>query len=193
MLSALGDLLRYILAKPEPDLLGINAGERISTDFEEIALVALPEPPTGFPREEEGFTRDSSKEQALKTDPISDWHPRDIIVTCGNHGQTMFGKRIQRMQDLPADALPKFRTLSRCPDVLEIHLGRFTSKGRVAKKEYRIELKQPKEGMGIIHGKLRGPGRRGTEQQIEIKVTRNREGSTLAGVERLLETEQEPS
>lgn len=117
--------------------------------------------------------------------PVLD-HARDIPIS-GGDDQTMFGRKIQSMRDLPADARPLFELVSRSPEVLEINLGRFKTKGDRSAWSFALSLSEPREGMGVIHGKIRGPGNIGRRQEIEIRVTRGRETSTYLLLKKLLD------
>ena len=100
-------------------------------------------------------------------------HARDIRITSGEHN-TIFNKRIAEINDLPIEVQNIVRTISRCPDVLEIFLGRFFSQG-TNRPSFSIKIFSPQPGSGHIFGNLEGPGAICKKQKVDIRVTKGRE------------------
>jgi hypothetical protein len=173
VLPALAQVAAYLLELSGAELLNIPSGYRVQTAYENVSLEPLPQPPPGFPVEQESGR------------PILD-HPRDIPISGGDH-QTMFGRKIQSMRDLPAEVGPIFELVSRNPEVLKVHLGRFGTKGDRAATSFTLSLSHPREGMGVIHAKIHGPGRIGRWQEIEIRITRERETANYVLLKKLLD------
>jgi hypothetical protein len=187
LLPSLGVLCReFLLRAPEEDLLSMQDERQFSVGYEDVILTRKDDPPKGFLCRPEAIIQsrrgpelDAAVPHAAplkETTGLLD-HARDINVTAGHHN-TMFGRRIQKMSDLPADARKIFEDASRIPDVLEVFLGKFYSAGGKAKGGFYLTLTTPKENMGSIFCKLRGPGRIGGMQEVEIRVTKGWERQT---------------
>ncbi len=179
LLPSLGVLCReYLLNASEQELLALQPGCQFAVGYEDVVVIPSDQPPAGFlgdPADIASNISGHSSETQFKSGIIATGvvldHPRDINVTAGQHN-TMFDRKIQKMADLPPDARKIFEDASRIPDVLEVFLGRFHPKGGRSKGGYYLTLDKPKENMGSIFCKLRGPGKIGSLQEIEIRVTK---------------------
>ena len=192
LLPALGFLARdRLLHVPPGELFEIEEHETYITDYEDVVLTRsyrappdqfLGEPPA---REESLDLQDEELEQPAappREIPGPDEEcivlprPREIRITSRGHG-TMFGHQVNGIRDLPPDARRLFDEVSRVAEVLDIDLGRYTSRG--ASREFVLEYSVPRQsGDGIIDAKLRGPGRNGGTQWLRIRVSPDREWTT---------------
>jgi hypothetical protein len=185
LLPSLGVLCReYLLSASEEELLSLQAGREFAVGYEDVVVTQGNLPPAGFlgdpvvaAVESAGFKPETPLGSGLKKTAGMMDHPRDINVTAGQHN-TMFDRKIQKMSDLPPEVRKIFKDASRIPDMLEVFLGRFHSKGGRSKGGYYLTLERPKENMGFIFCKLRGPGKIGSMQEIEIRVTKGCEKET---------------
>ncbi len=195
-LPSLGELARTrLLTKAEKDIFDIEPGAPIYLDDHGmIAVTELPAPPDGMPKESlaayqqnpEKGERPTEKKSARAADepcaPLG--HARDIPITSGEHN-TIFGKRISAINDLPIEVQDIIRRISRCPDVLEIFLGRFFGQG-AHRRGFAIKIASPQADSGHIFGRLEGPGVIGRKQKVDIRVTKGREAVSYAMISSLL-------
>ena len=194
-LPSLGELARTrLLIKTEDEILAIEPGAPIYLDDHgRIVVTKLPTPPDGMPKE--SFTpaqQNPEKEDPKEKKPISVadesaaplGHARDIPITSGEHN-TIFGKRISAINDLPIEAQDIIRQISRCPDVLEIFLGQFFVQS-THRPKFNITIASPQPYSGHIFGKLEGPGAIGKKQKVDIRVTKGREATAFAMISGLL-------
>lgn len=183
-LPSLGELARTrLLTKTEDEILAIEPGVPIYLDDHgRIVVTILPTPPDGLPRESLASVQqnpDKEVPKVKKSTQIMDkssvllGHARDIRITSGEHN-TIFNKRIAEINDLPIEVQDIIRTISRCPDVLEIFLGQFFSQG-TNRPIFSIKISSPQPDSGHIFGKLEGPGAICRQQKVDIRVTRGRE------------------
>jgi len=195
-LPSLGELARTrLLSKTEKDILDIEPGAPIYLDDHGmIAVTELPTAPDGMPKESfapaqqnpEQAEGPKEKKSARSADepaaPLG--HARDIPITSGEHN-TIFGKRISAINDLPIEVQDIIRQISRCPDVLEIFLGQFFGQG-AHRRAFEITIASPQPDSGHIFGRLEGPGAIGRKQKVDIRVTKGREAVSYAIISNLL-------
>jgi hypothetical protein len=187
LLPSLGVLCRErLLRASEEDLLSIKDDRKYPAGYEDVILIRKDSPPVGFLGCSEAAIQASvlsasSAGVAYAEHPKEAMellsHPRDIRITAKEHN-TIFDRRIQKMSDLPREVRDIFENASRIPDVLEIFLGRFSSAGGRGRAGFSLSLAYPKENMGLIFGKLQGPGKIGGMQEVEIRVTKGWENQT---------------
>lgn len=196
LLPALGFLVRDRLLKiSAEELTGIENPKTYITDYEDIVLTPDPIPPPPFlsPSEEEPLP--SGEEPIHPPQPSNEphegcvvlQHSREIPITGGDH-ETIFGRPIHHIRDLPPEPRRLFDTVSRAAEVLSVHLGR-REPGRSS--IFSLDLVNYRQGQGYIDGRLRGPGTRGGVQRFRIRVTPGREQATYLAISRLLAGEVE--
>ena len=111
---------------------------------------------------------------------------REIPVTSDHH-DTIFGKQISGIRDVPREARRLLEAVSRASEVVGVRFAAFTSRG--ASREFALVLSRPTGGVGSIEGRLTGPAKIGGSQRIRIRVTPGRETVTYLVLERLLSGE----
>jgi len=194
-LPSLGELARTrLLTKTEDEILAIEPGVPIYLDDHgRIVVTILPTPPDGLPRESLASVQQNSDKEVpkvKKSAQIMDessallGHARDIRITSGEHN-TIFNKRIAEINDLPIEVQDIIRTISRCPDVLEIFFGQFFSQG-TNRPAFSIKISSPQTDSGHIFGNLDGPGAICRKQKIDIRVTKGREAIAYEMISGLL-------
>jgi cytoplasmic iron level regulating protein YaaA (DUF328/UPF0246 family) len=194
-LLSLGELARTrLLTKTEDEILAIDPRDPIYLDDHgRIVVTPLPIPPDGLPKESGAAVHmnleeeDSEDEAALGIlDGASGilGHARDIPITSGEHN-TIFDKRIAQIGDLPIEVQDIILPISRCPDVLEVFLGRFSSSGH-NRRVFTLKVSAPQLDSGHIFGKLEGPGAIGRRQEVDIRVTKGREAVAYTMISDLL-------
>jgi cytoplasmic iron level regulating protein YaaA (DUF328/UPF0246 family) len=194
-LPSLGELARTrLLTKTEDEILTIAPGAPIYLDDHgRIVVTKLPTPPDGIPKEPSASVQQNPEKEGPKEKRpthVSDesaaplGHARDIPTTSGEHN-TIFGKRISAINDMPIEAQDIIRQISRCPDVLEIFLGQFFGQG-AHRPKFKITIASPQPDSGHIFGKLEGPGAIGKKQKVDIRVTKGREAIAYAMISGLL-------
>ncbi len=194
-LPSLGELARTkLLTKTEDEILAIEPSAPIYLDDHgRIVMSKLPTPPDGLPKETAFSVHQNPEREGPKVKKptqIMDEsfallsHARDISITSGEHN-TIFNKRIAQINDLPIEVQEIIRSISRCPDVLEIFLGQFFSQG-TNQPNYSIKIFFPQPESGHIFGKLEGPGAICRKQKIDIRVTKGREAIAYEMISGLL-------
>jgi len=183
-LPSLGELARTILlSESEEKIAAIRPESSIYLDDHgRIYVTESATPPQGFPTESPNpvqgkahlvdLGEEPSAQVGLESSEFLDY-TRDIPVTSGEH-KTVFDRRIASINDLPTDVQGIFRSLSRCPDALEVFLGRFFRYGS-NRPEFILKLSTPQPGSGHIFCKLEGPGAIARKQNVDIRVTKGRE------------------
>ncbi len=193
-LPALGELARTeLLMGSEEDLLAMKAKSSIYlNDHGRIISSVSPKPADDLPRESFVPVQKRLKTEPSRNDapPITEVtpaildHARDISITSGEHN-TFFNKKIARINDLPVDVQEMVHSISRCPDVLEIFLGKFLSNGP-NRHNYVLKISVPQPDSGHIFATLEGPAAIGRRQNIDVRVTRGREAASYMVIVNLL-------
>jgi len=174
-LPTLGRLAKRLLTMGEMDLLTVPDGyDRISLLPDETVVLTRSEiPPDGFATEDNPPTdlaRGCMEEGRM-------WpEPRPIPVSSGGHG-TIFGRSIDKMEDLPTDALRLLQNVSRAKHITGVRFGRFTARGK-RPGDYHLKLLRPTPGTGLIRGDLHGGGQLGGIQRVAILVEPDHETPT---------------
>jgi len=173
-LPALGKLARHLLKMGEKDLLHLHRGYRWrpSPDGELVELTGTDTPPDEFAAEPDPSSS-VSQHGSGTLPPVR----ADLPMSKGKHINTIFGPcAIRNISDLPKGAQELFENLSRAEYVIGVRLGRFTVRGRRAKR-YQLKLQRPVRGAGVIKGYLQGPGKLagGGIQRVTVMVVRGRE------------------
>ncbi len=88
-MPALSDLLSTLLEYTEQDLLNISAGHRIPLAYEEIVLLATPEPPDGVPKADADIILGPSHEKSEAPPGVSSGVPK----VCGRFSMGYAGAR----------------------------------------------------------------------------------------------------
>ena len=200
LLPALGQLVGGTLASQSAEeLLAIDGARTYLTDYEDVVLSSEPEPPAPFLGESSTTATNAGSTRPPETrfsapEPLAQGaegcmvlaQGRDVRVTSGGHN-TIFGRPITAIRDIPPAARRLFETASRAAEVLDIRLGPFKTRG--GSRKFALVVAPPRFGDGTIDGKLTGPAEIGGSQQLRIRVTPGRENATYLALVRLLEDE----
>jgi hypothetical protein len=87
---------------------------------------------------------------------------------------------------LPAEPRNIIKELSRCPDVLEIFLGKRRKSGQGA-NAFKFRLLGTQKGSGYIEAKVEGSGQVCHTQEVRIRVTKGYEEEVLNVLRNLLD------
>jgi len=206
LLFALGELAReHLLFESEEVLKSIEPNEKKFLDKDTLIFTKEPFPPPGFPREEKMKPLENSavenqiEIQNSETQEMGDVsrteegkagilvldHSRDIRVTSKDHN-TIFEKKIKSLDDLPAELRNIIKVLSRCPDVLEIFLGKRKKSGQGA-NAFKFRLLGTQKGSGYIEAKVEGSGQVCHTQDVRIRVTKGHEEEVFNVLRNLLD------
>ena len=165
LLPALGWLARRTLASQSTEeLLAIDGARTFFTDYEDVVLTSEADPPAPFLGEASATatgagsaqlpdTRSSAAEPSVQdaTECVVLPQAREVRVTSGGHN-TIFGRQITSIRDVPPASRRLLDTVSRAAEVLDIRLGPFKSRG--GSREFALSLVPPRLGDGTIDGKL---------------------------------------
>jgi len=205
LLFALGELAReHLLFESEEALKSIEPNEKKFLDKDTLIFTKEPFPPPGFPREEktkpientpvenqievrnsEIQKKDVSGTEEGRADILVLDHSRDIRVTSKGHN-TIFEKKIKSLDDLPAELRNIIKVLSRCPDVLEVFLGKRKQSGQGA-TAFKFRLLGTQKGSGYIEAKVEGSGQVCHTQDVRIRVTKGYEEEVFNVLRNLLD------
>ena len=200
LLPALGWLVRRTLASQSAEeLLAIDGARTFFTDYEDVVLTSEADPPAPFLGEASATatgagpvqtpdTRPSAAEPSVEdaTECVVLPQAREVRVTSGGHN-TIFGRQITSIRDIPPASRRLLDTVSRAAEVLDIRLGPFKRRG--GSRDFALSLVPPRLGDGTIDGRLTGSAKIGGSQQVRIRVTPGREKATYLALVRLLEDE----
>jgi len=205
LLFTLGKLAKEeLLFKTEGDIKSIEPNEKKFVGNDRLIFTKEPFPPPGFPKEGENKPNEQSlhtqegKPRIPAAEELKDNiggekeeeeillldHIREIRVTSGGHN-TIFGKTIDNIKDLPEEIREVIREISRCSEVIEVVLKRMKKAGPSHDK-FRLTLSTAKKDSGRIDAKIEGKGKVCHTQYVCIRVTRGFEQKAFNVLKNLL-------
>ena len=100
-------------------------------------------------------------------------HVREIRITSRGHN-TIFGKIINNMNDLPSEIKEVVNKISRCPEVIDVFFERMKKEGP-SNDKFRFRLLGTKPDSGVLDAIVEGKGKFCHTQYVCIHVTKGYE------------------